>query len=404
MEKGNKEAMKLKINLETRRKYAGKKRKQGIIISEIEAILTGEFDKPIVFFPALIDWSIPLFQRPQHIAINFAREGVIYFFGTANVYDKVECIEKIEANCYLVNMKEPGAEEAILQLLEKQPNRVIIHLYSGDMIRGYDFVEDCLERGFDILYEHADALSSSITGRPIPGSIIARHQRILSNTDCYAVATADQLYEDILKKREPVRCALVTNGVDFDHFCIKATGEAHQELLNIPKGKEPVIGYFGALADWFDYELMEKLAATKRTWQIVLIGLDYDGSIKKSRLLRYVNVHYLGPLPYEQLPSYAAMFDVSVIPFKINEVTTATSPIKLFEYLAVGKPIVTTAIPECLKYNIAFIARDHGHFIKSVEQALAFKDDEVHKSLLREEARKHTWDKKAKSILDLLST
>ncbi|WP_059172371.1 glycosyltransferase [Bacillus sp. FJAT-27445] len=375
-----------------------------LILYELERILEGNPDRIIVLFPSLLDWNIPLFQRPQHIALNLAEEGVLYLFGTTNTYDKIGAIEEIAPRCFLLNMMEPEIEAEILSFLAKKQKRVVVHLYSGDMQRGYEFVKRCLDRGFDILYEYIDELSPSISGIPLQRKIIERHLSILANTSCYVVATADKLFRDVLEKREPVRCALIPNGVDYSHFSSQSKNGFPKMLNDFKKKEIPIIGYFGALADWFDYALIEKLALTKREWQIVLIGLDYDGSLKKSRLLNFPNVHFLGAIPYQELPSYARQFDVSVIPFLLNEVTISTSPIKLFEYMAVGKPIVATALPECEKFNQILIAQDHDDFINKVKYALTLGGDETLALLLKEEAKKHTWTEKARSIVHLLNT
>ncbi|RDU36716.1 glycosyltransferase family 1 protein [Neobacillus piezotolerans] len=375
------------------------------IFKKLKSIVENNPGKLIVLFPSLLDWNIPLFQRPQHIALNFAGEGVLYLYGTFNQYDTVDSIEEVVPGCFLVNMREPEIEEEILSYFAKQQNRVIVHMYSGDMIRDYGFVRTCLEMGFDILYEYIDELSPSISGIPIPRLILERHLAILENKSCYVVATADKLYNDILDKRPPVRCALVSNGVDYEHFHAVSGNSSPAVLVDgLHLGKKPVIGYFGALANWVDYPLLEKLAFSRKDWQIVLLGLDYDGSINKSRLLSRPNVHYLGPVRYKELPAYARHFNVSIIPFLVNEVTISTSPIKLFEYMAAGKPIVSTNLPECRKYDVVMIAEDHKRFLEKVEAALEMGKDEKLTHRLKEEARKHTWREKAKSILHLLNT
>ncbi|WP_409273447.1 glycosyltransferase [Neobacillus sp. SCS-31] len=401
----------MKKNLLMRKEHFKKRRiglnspPQQLILKKLGSIVENNPGKPIVLFPSLLDWNIPLFQRPQHIALNIASEGVVYLYGTTNQYDQIDVIEEVMPRCFLVNMREPEVEAAILLFLAKQKNRVIVHMYSGDIVREYGFVRKCLEMGFDILYEYIDELSPSISGVSIPRPILERHLKILENQSCYVVATADKLYNDILDKRPPVRCALVSNGVDYEHFHgVPKNGSPPVLVDGLHLGEKPVIGYFGALANWVDYALLEKLAFSRRDWQLVLIGLDYDGSIKNSRLLSMPNVHYLGTVRYEELPGYAHRFNVSMIPFLVNEVTIATSPIKLFEYMAVGKPIVSTNLPECRKYSVVMVAKDHKQFLERVEAALELGRDAELIKQLKDEARKHTWREKARSILLLLNT
>lgn len=86
----------------------------------------------------------------------------------------------------------------------------------------------------------------------------------------------------------------------------------------------------------------------------------------------------------------------------INDITKATSPVKLFEYMALNKPIVTTDMDECRKYESVLIGHDHQEFLKQLDRAIQLKDDEAYKALLDREALENTWEEKAKSILEQL--
>ncbi len=108
----------------------------------------------------------------------------------------------------------------------------------------------------------------------------------------------------------------------------------------------PIIGYFGAFARWFDYETVRRVAVSRPEYSWLLIGWDYAAS-SASDFEEVENIHVIGPISYELPPAYAKHFSVSTIPFLINDITLSTSPIKLFEYMALGHPIVTTSLPEC---------------------------------------------------------
>ena len=127
----------------------------------------------------------------------------------------------------------------------------------------------------------------------------------------------------------------------------------------LAKGK-PIAGYYGALARWFDYELLRETARLRPDWSFVLIGPDHDGSLARSKLDRLPNVHWLGPRPYLALPGYLHRFDVATIPFAINDITLATSPLKLYEYFAAGRPVISTPMPECAAFaEVSDRARRH---------------------------------------------
>ncbi len=160
-------------------------------------------------------------------------------------------------------------------------------------------------------------------------------------------------------------------------------------------------GYYGALASWFDYNLIIYLAKQRPQYNIVLFGIKYDDSLDKYNINNYSNIFFLGAKNYSILQNYASKFNVCIIPFLINSITKATSPVKLFEYMALGKPIVTTAMTECKKYKSVFISNNYNEFIKLIDNCVNLKDETYFK-LLTKEALQNTWYEKAKIIVNLL--
>ncbi len=140
--------------------------------------------------------------------------------------------------------------------------------------------------------------------------------------------------------------------------------------------------------------------AAKGKYQIVLFGIKYDDSYEKAGLDKLENVHFLGARDYQVLQNYASKIDVLTIPFLINDITKATSPVKLFEYMALNKPIVTTDMDECRKYESVLIGRDHAEFIDKLDEAIKKKSDSSYMKLLDKEALENTWEEKAKLIIE----
>lgn len=135
------------------------------------------------------------------------------------------------------------------------------------------------------------------------------------------------------------RVALVRNGVDYDHFAPAAGG--------LPTGTATgrvVAGYYGAIAHWFDAELLADLAELHPDWRFPLIGDTYSADL--SRLIKCPNVDLLGEKPYAELPRWIADWDCCLIPFRCNALTEATNPVKVYEMLAAGKPVVAVDLPE----------------------------------------------------------
>ena len=157
------------------------------------------------------------------------------------------------------------------------------------------------------------------------------------------------------------------------------------------------------MARWFDYELIKKVAKSNSKYKIVLIGLDYDKTLDKSGILNLKNVYYLGKKNYDELPNYLHDFDICTIPFVINEITLSTSPVKVFEYMAAKKPIVTTDLPECRKYKSILIGKDSEEFIKKIELAISNMNNEKYLNLLEKEAKENDWNNKFKNLLELIT-
>lgn len=133
---------------------------------------------------------------------------------------------------------------------------------------------------------------------------------------------------------------LVPNAADYDHFCRSGDiADSPPELSHIT---HPRLGFIGAVYEWLDFEVLEAMAAARPAWQIVLIGPKQHGLTIPDQ----PNLHWLGTREYTMLPWYLQGFSLMLIPFQRTKVTECTNPIKLWEYLAAGKPIVTKTLPE----------------------------------------------------------
>jgi hypothetical protein len=318
----------------------------------------------------------------------------LVFFCTENQkYDKAEGFLELNDHLYLTDACD------LVRNIEGR--KVIFFVYSTENRTAYEDWRREIERGREVVYEYIDEIHDSITGA-VPEKTRDRHRSILQDERFMVVATADKLYQEVLRHRA-TNCILVTNGVDYEHF---RTEMSEQEIPGEIKGlvlkKKPIIGYFGSLASWFDYDLMLTLARERPQYEILLIGYSYDGSIQRHDLDRYENITVLGPVDYQVLPRYASFFDISMIPFQVNEITESVSPIKLFEYMALGHPIVTTDMPECRKYRSVLIGKDHEDFIRKIDQALTLRNDQAYKELLHQEALENTWESKVQTIKTLL--
>lgn len=149
------------------------------------------------------------------------------------------------------------------------------------------------------------------------------------------------------------------------------------------------------------YELIKKIAKTNK-YNVILIGIKYDESFDEN-ISNEKNIYFLGPKDYKVLKYYAKTCDILTIPFIINDITSSTSPLKIFEYMALNKPIVTTNMYECKKYSsVLIMAKIMKDFIKKLETAYKLKNDKQYLELLNKEALNNDWSMKAKKIIDMI--
>lgn len=341
-------------------------------------------------------WEVTLFQRPQHLARYLSQNGVLVLYGMhSSEYKSGNYpIYKLESNLYMVDLDNPIVFRIIEQKVKNINTTKYFHVYSTNA--NYSFANlTKLSKYFNILYEYIDSIKLS---KDI--QIRHRHEKILKMNDIKVVVTAKELFDEVSRFSH---CSYIkiSNGVDYNHW----NNYKHKPisiLEKIHKDEKIVIGYYGALTkDWFDFQLIEKLVKLN-SLHIVLIGpLNYMGPSNESsneyykKLKTQRNVTLLDAVSYEDLPNYAKYFDIAIIPFLVNEITEATSPVKLFEYMASGKPIITTNLPECKQYSVVKVTTTHEEFIKEI---IKLRDNPVDSTFINElknESKRNTWSQKA---------
>lgn len=177
-------------------------------------------------------------------------------------------------------------------------------------------------------------------------------------------ASARKLCDIKTRKTVPL---LLPHGVDFQHFYPGLAPSKEPDLY--PGIKHPIIGFFGAVSPWLDFELLVAAARAHQEWSFVFLG-PVDADVGELRDLD--NVFFPGKVPYADLPRYAWQFDVGIIPFLVNELTLSVNPLKLLEYLACGLPVVSTALPEVEKFREnVHLADTTAEFIHGLELAVA---------------------------------
>lgn len=237
-----------------------------------------------------------------------------------------------------------------------------------------------------------------------------RKRNIIKLMDDQLVKNVDVVFANSLptfqkKRKLNPNTYRIPSGVDYDLFK-KANNpdtNTYPEILKIPP---PRIGYCGRINERLDYETLEYLSQFKPNWSILFIGDTYPWTKKSKRLKqlsRYGNVYFLGKVPYIKMPEVIKGLDVCILPYVNDERGYYRSPLKLYEYLASGKPVVSMDHPEAKEFeDFILIANDKKGFIESVDCAL--REKSIDKILARQEiAKKHTWDKRVDMIESVLS-
>ncbi|HWP96820.1 MAG TPA: glycosyltransferase [Syntrophomonadaceae bacterium] len=213
------------------------------------------------------------------------------------------------------------------------------------------------------------------------------------------LAASEVIYQS-LSQSYP-HCYLVPNGVDPLHF-----KKATETRCAVPRGMErvglnkPIIGFWGALSPWLDLPLLLNLAELRPGYNFVLIG----GCNMDSALLpRRDNIHYLGPLDYEILPQYAFHFGAAIIPFQVKPVTLAADPIKAYEYLACGLPVVSTNLPRLQGAADTRLSRTPREFAQHLDWAVRQGKTKESVQARLAFAGSNTWESRARSVAGILA-
>lgn len=334
----------------------------------------------IIFLPS-IKWDIDLFQRPQQLALSLSKLGNLVFYCQPVGVNSNHHIQQINSNLFLANVP--------MEAFSHIENPVVIALsYNRKWINYFSKPR--------IVYDYIDELEVFKDTLSMP-SLKRNHEFYIKHAS-FVVATAENLYEKLLRHRKDA--LLIPNGVDYDHFQEPFASNIvlSTDFINIVAQKKPIIGYYGALARWFDYKLLEQVASARPNYNFVLIGPNYDDSMTNTALIDMKNIFWLGAKKYSELPVYLHYFTACIIPFILNDITHSTSPLKLFEYMAARKPVVITPMRESMRIDNMLVASNPNEFVDNVDKAIELSKTPHFRHQLGQTALEHTWDSRATQL------
>lgn len=313
----------------------------------------------------------------------------------AAAMDTLKAPREVEPNLHVLSpLALPAWESKLAASLNRrwlgfQIERAIAHLSFGTPIvwcflPSAAWVATNLKRRM-LIYHCVDEFSE-FTGAP--ANLLAQEALLACAADL-VIVSSERLFDR--KRSLNPHIGLVRHGVDHAHFskALSPDLEIPLDLEHLPK---PRLGFFGLLEDWIDSDLLESVAKTFSHGSLVLIGKERSDF---SRLKSLPNVHFLGSRPYASLPAFCKGFDVALMPFRINELTMNSNPLKVREYLAAGLPVVSTAIPEIEALGQCIIGHDHRGFVEAIWRALENPGPADRRS---EMVRKQSWESRVEEI------
>jgi glycosyltransferase involved in cell wall biosynthesis len=343
--------------------------------NKIEAFLS---DMPDIVCMSHLRWDF-VFQRPQHLLSRFAQHGRLFYFEEPYFYDgaepRLEVTTREGGNIHIVVAHLPNglspqeSDQRQIALLnaffaERKLDRFIFWYYTPMALEITRQLRPALT-----VYDCMDELSAFKGASPRLRELEAE---LFQKADL--VFTGGQsLYES--KKDQHQEVYAFPSSIDKAHFA-----QARQDLAEpadqagIP---HPRFGFYGVLDERFDIELLRGISALRPDWHFVMIGpiVKIDPAI----LPQAANIHYLGGKSYQELPVYLRGWDVALLLFAHNESTRFISPTKTPEYLAAGKPVVSTSIRDVVRpygeSGLVHIADTPEAFVAAIEKALIQKED-----------------------------
>ena len=347
----------------------------------------------------VIDWHFR-FQRPQQLARQLAARGhrVCYLSTTFEpaAAPGFSILESPAPNVVLVKLSLPGSHPSIYkqrlidqqrELLSAAVHELVVKASLDNLVAIVDlpFWRPLVEAipGCLMVYDCMDHHAGFSTNSPW---MIEEETRLLKQADL-VVTTSAGLSEIV---GQTAKNLLIRNAGEVAYFGETPARPAYSS-------QRPVAGYLGAIADWFDIGLVTAAANRFPDWDFVLVGsTDYCDVAGAEKL---ANVKLIGEVPYDQAAAWVHSFDVAMIPFKLTELTRCTNPVKIYEYLAAGKPVVATALPEVkLMAEVAHVADTHEEFMELLDTAMAERGDDALAARRRQWAAAHDWGNRAEQL------
>ena len=363
--------------------------------------------KPTIIIFSIIDYYFRI-QRHQHMSRILAENGYQVLYLKTNINNK-----KLEYNEISKNLYEISLEFDINRRINTYQN----HLNNSEIeilkksikklgkVFNFDFFISVIVNPF--WYQVIKNISNTAiifdSCDYTPGfNNIAKelldNEKELLNSNEHIMFTSNILKS--LHNYNKVNFEIIRNGCDFEYF----------NNISKNKNEKKVVGYYGAISDWFNVDLLEYVIINLPDVDFHLIGStnclnqNHENKIKNLKKT-YKNVKIFGEIPYKDLYKYISHFDVGLIPFIINDLIKCTNPVKLYEMSSFGLPIVLTELPDVLDLNqdkLYYISKTKEDFLENVKIALNEKNKELVNNRI-EFSKNNTWESRVVNIEKIIN-
>lgn len=362
-----------------------------------------------IFIWGIIDWRFR-YQRPQHLATGFASRGHrVFYISTSFVNAGLKKgfeIEQLDTKGHLFNIRLYLGQRPALYASAPNPKTIrklkqdialLLQWSKSNEILSvvqhpfwYDLAKSLPQSR--LIY---DCMDHHVGFGDLDNSLINSEQLLFKYAEA-VIVSSDGLYNTALSYNS--KTFVIRNGADYEFF-------AKRPPIHYKPAQEfkQVIGYYGAIAHWIDLDILEAIADYFPACELLLVGADECGA--RQRLAGKKNVRFTGEVEYSQLPFYLHGFDVCILPFQLIPLTQATNPVKVYEYLAAGKPVVSVNLPEARQFDKLIAITDTTiEFLSAVQHALNNPGIRADIDQRQSFARENTWSTRVDSFLDIFAT
>ncbi|MFV0293763.1 MAG: glycosyltransferase [Paracoccus sp. (in: a-proteobacteria)] len=370
-------------------------------------VSTAQSDKPDIFVMSIIDWDFRI-QRPQHLATELARAGHRVFYMEMTTGGRTGSIRQVLPNAYVIRLPAQGMRDIVPYSGTVSTSGIhawINHFYRfTDQVQTtsrahvliehpywWNFVRH-LSSQFQLTFDCMDEISGFANAEQ---AILDLEKDMVEKAD-RVIVSSQYLHDKYAPKRV---VTLVRNGTATSHFTSGGIPDHLPDFLDGRLRDGAIrVGYIGAIAEWFDTDLVEQIARQNPDFDIHLCGsVTAEAPVRLNNL---PNVTMHGEIPYADVPAFLKAMDVMIIPFQLLPIINACDPVKFYEYSAAGKPTVATCLPELKRAgDLVITANEATGFAAGIRRSVVRSADPTHAGKLRRYATENDWSYRATDML-----